>query len=48
MEFFREPDGGQFLFGSITKGQFYSVLMIAAALIICWKKRLVGRNAPTG
>jgi phosphatidylglycerol:prolipoprotein diacylglycerol transferase len=42
MEFFREPDEGRFLIGWITKGQFYSMLMIAGALIICWKKHLIG------
>jgi phosphatidylglycerol:prolipoprotein diacylglycerol transferase len=42
MEFFREPDDGTFFIGWLTKGQFYSILMIAGALIIVWKKRLVG------
>lgn len=41
MEFFREPDDGQFLIGWMTRGQFYSLLMISGALVICWKQRLI-------
>lgn len=40
MEFFREPDNGAFFIGWITKGQFYSALMILGALIIAWQKNL--------
>ncbi|MDF7800959.1 prolipoprotein diacylglyceryl transferase [Pontiellaceae bacterium B1224] len=40
MEFFREPDNGAFFIGWITKGQFYSALMIIGALMIAWKKKL--------
>jgi phosphatidylglycerol:prolipoprotein diacylglycerol transferase len=47
MEFFREPDNGQFLIGWISKGQFYSVLMIAAALGGAWKVGLLRKaSAP--
>jgi phosphatidylglycerol:prolipoprotein diacylglycerol transferase len=41
MEFFREPDSTVY-FGWLTKGQLYSVLMIAAALAIAWKQGLLG------
>jgi phosphatidylglycerol:prolipoprotein diacylglycerol transferase len=41
MEFFREPDDGLFFIGCITKGQFYSLLMIVGAGIILWKKHLL-------
>lgn len=41
MEFFREPDDGTFFIDWITKGQFYSFLMIGGALIIAWKKGLI-------
>ena len=40
MEFFREPDNGQFFIAWITKGQFYSALMIIGALLIAWRKKL--------
>ena len=40
MEFFREPDDGQFLIAWMTKGQFYSALMILGALVIGWRMRL--------
>jgi phosphatidylglycerol:prolipoprotein diacylglycerol transferase len=43
MEFFREPDNGAFLIGGLSKGQFYSLLMIVAAGIIAWRKRLCTR-----
>jgi len=41
MEFFREPDNSQFFIGWITKGQFYSILMILGAVIIAWKTQLL-------
>jgi phosphatidylglycerol:prolipoprotein diacylglycerol transferase len=42
MEFFREPDSGQpVFFGWLTKGQLYSLLMIAGAVLIIWKKKLL-------
>ncbi|MBN2164338.1 MAG: prolipoprotein diacylglyceryl transferase [Pontiellaceae bacterium] len=44
MEFFREPDNGQPLIAWISKGQFYSALMIIGALIIAVKMRLFGRQ----
>jgi len=34
MEFFREPDNGRFFIGWISKGQFYSLLMILGAIAI--------------
>ncbi len=40
MEFFREPDNGEFFIGWISKGQFYSLLMIIGAGIIAWRMRL--------
>jgi len=40
VEFFREPDNTVY-FGWLTKGQLYSFFMIAAALIILWKKKLL-------
>ena len=43
MEFFREPDRGDFFIGWISKGQFYSILMLLAAAVIAWKvKRVEG------
>jgi len=39
MEFFREPDDTVF-FGWLTKGQFYSLLMIAGAIVIAGKMKL--------
>jgi len=45
MEFFREPDNGQFFIGWISKGQFYSLLMILGALVIAWRKHLFGKPA---
>ncbi|MDF7805825.1 prolipoprotein diacylglyceryl transferase [Pontiellaceae bacterium B12219] len=44
MEFFREPDDGLFFIGWITKGQFYSALMILGAAVIAWKKNLFVRS----
>jgi phosphatidylglycerol:prolipoprotein diacylglycerol transferase len=44
MEFFREPDDGAFFIGWITKGQFYSALMIIGAAVIVWKKNLASRS----
>ncbi len=44
MEFFREPDNGEFFIGWISKGQFYSVLMIIAAAIIFWKTKRYATN----
>ena len=44
MEFFREPDDGRFFIAWITKGQFYSLLMIASAGIILRQKRLLRKN----
>jgi len=41
IEFFREPDSAIY-FGWLTKGQFYSVLMILGAAIIIYKQRLAG------
>jgi phosphatidylglycerol:prolipoprotein diacylglycerol transferase len=40
MECFREPDHGQFFIGDLSKGQFYSLLMILVAGIIIWKKKI--------
>jgi phosphatidylglycerol:prolipoprotein diacylglycerol transferase len=40
MEFFREPDNGQFFIGWMSKGQFYSLLLILGAGYICWKQKL--------
>jgi phosphatidylglycerol:prolipoprotein diacylglycerol transferase len=40
MEFFREPDSTVY-FGWLTKGQLYSMLMIAGALIIAWRMKLL-------
>ncbi|WP_168433139.1 prolipoprotein diacylglyceryl transferase [Pontiella sulfatireligans] len=45
MEFFREPDNGAFFIGWITKGQFYSALMILGAVAIAWKKGLLKNPA---
>ncbi len=45
MEFFREPDNGEFFIAWISKGQFYSALMIIAAVIIGWKMRLFSRTS---
>ena len=39
MEFFREPDSTIY-FGWLSKGQLYSILMIAGAVGIAWKKGL--------
>ena len=44
MEFFREPDNGDFFIGWISKGQFYSVLMVIAAAVIAWRMKLFQRN----
>ena len=46
MEFFREPDNGEFFMAWITKGQFYSALMILAAAITAWKVGLFRKPAP--
>jgi phosphatidylglycerol:prolipoprotein diacylglycerol transferase len=46
MEFFREPDNNAFFFGSITKGQFYSALMIVGTLAAMWKIGLLKRDNP--
>ena len=43
MEFFREPDNGRFLIGWLSKGQFYSILMIICAFAILWWKKLLGK-----
>ncbi len=43
MEFFREPDNSQFFIGWLTKGQFYSILMLIGAAAIIWKKQLFVR-----
>lgn len=41
-EFFRTPDEGYTLYlGWMTKGQLYSSVMIVAALIIFWRKKLL-------
>jgi phosphatidylglycerol:prolipoprotein diacylglycerol transferase len=45
MEFFREPDNGQFFIGWISKGQFYSLLLILGAGYICWKQKVLGTRA---
>ena len=42
MEFFREPDNGQFFIGAISKGQFYSLLLILGAVGIAFRKQLFG------
>ncbi len=39
MEFFREPDNGEFFIGWISKGQFYSLLMMVAAGLIAWRTK---------
>jgi len=44
MEFFREPDNGDFFIAWISKGQFYSLLMILGALVIAWRKHLFSRT----
>ena len=44
MEFFREPDSTIY-FGWLTKGQFYSTLMIVGAIVIFWKKGLFGQKS---
>jgi phosphatidylglycerol:prolipoprotein diacylglycerol transferase len=44
MEFFREPDDGQFFIGWISKGQFYSMLMAIAAFTILLRKHLPGKT----
>ncbi len=40
MEFFREPDSTVY-FEWLTKGQFYSALMILGAVVIAWKTQLL-------
>lgn len=45
MEFFREPDDGQYFIIGLSKGQFYSLLMIALALLIGTRKHLFRRGA---
>ena len=42
MEFFREPDNGQFFIAWMSKGQFYSLLLILGAGYIGWKQKLLG------
>ena len=42
MEFFREPDNGDFFIGWLSKGQFYSLLLILGAGYICWRQKLLG------
>lgn len=42
MEVFREPDNGQFFIGWMSKGQFYSLLLILGAGYIGWKQKLIG------
>ncbi|WP_372807367.1 prolipoprotein diacylglyceryl transferase [Pontiella sp.] len=44
MEFFREPDNNAFFFGSVTKGQFYSALMIVGTLAAMWKIGILKRD----
>lgn len=44
MEFFREPDNGEFFIGWISKGQFYSVLMMLGAGYIIWKQKVFTAN----
>lgn len=45
MEFFREPDNGEFFIAWITKGQFYSIFLIAAALFGAWKAGLLSAKS---
>jgi phosphatidylglycerol:prolipoprotein diacylglycerol transferase len=45
MEFFREPDNGQFLIGWLSKGQFYSLLLILAAVAVAAIKGLFTRKS---
>ena len=47
MEFFREPDHGEFFMAHISKGQFYSALMIIGAMAIGWKMKLFRPLADT-
>ncbi|QBG47633.1 prolipoprotein diacylglyceryl transferase [Verrucomicrobia bacterium S94] len=44
MEFFREPDNGEFFIAWITKGQFYSALMLIGAAVIAGKMDLFSRR----
>jgi len=46
MEFFREPDNGEFFMAWISKGQFFSILMILAAVLAAWKAGLFHKTAP--
>ena len=43
MECFREPDNGNFLIAHISKGQFYSALMIIGAAVIAWRMHLFSK-----
>ena len=47
MEFFREPDSAIY-FGWLTKGQFYSALMILGAMGIAWAKGLFPQKPALG
>ena len=40
MEFFREPDNGEFFIAWVSKGQFYSLLMILGAVVIALKMKI--------
>lgn len=44
MEFFREPDNGEFFIGWMSKGQFYSLLMIVGAGIVAWQMNLFRKS----
>lgn len=44
IEFFREPDNGEFFIGWMSKGQFYSLLMILGAVAIFWRKKVFRTN----
>ncbi|VGO16112.1 Prolipoprotein diacylglyceryl transferase [Pontiella desulfatans] len=46
MEFFREPDSTIYL-GWLTKGQLYSAVMIAVAVIVAWQLNLFRRSSAT-
>ena len=43
MEFFREAGNGAFFIGWLSKGQFYSVIMVIAAAVIAWRMKLFQR-----
>ena len=46
MEFFREPDNGRLCIAWLTKGQFYSALMILAAIVVAAVLKLLKPATP--